>query len=166
MNTPPFAGENAVRTSIAVGLLRAIGTYLFVVVGGTSLFLFLAPIIGYIPSGDRPGEGWSDLFPDVSVGQVVDHAYFVGGWAVFLSLYAVVLGVFFFLVIRAIEYINVPRLGVQIIGAGLAGFLSGYLVLGIGWYIAIGQVAVYVSVVLGACWGAWLLPGKRARHTE
>jgi len=66
------------------------------------------------------------------------------------------------LLVRGLESFQPPRWIVAVVGALLGGLVSGYVVLGIGWYISIGAAPVYFATVLGLLFGAWLLPKKRA----
>jgi hypothetical protein len=61
-------------------------------------------------------------------------------------------------VARILERAHTPRIAVAVVAALCAGFVSGYLVAGIGWYIAIGAPAVYVAMLLGVLFGSLLLP--------
>ena len=142
-------------------LLKTIGLYLLVVVGGVLVFLAFAPVFGYLPYSDRPGPGWFGSFPAVTWSEFWGGASFHLGWTLFLAPYAAVCGLILFLVARLLERLRTPRIGVAVVSGLLAGFLSGYIVLGIGWYIAIAAPPVYVAMGLGVLYGAWLLPKKR-----
>ena len=146
-----------------IDLLKSTGLYLVVVVGGVLSFLSLAPVFGYLPYSDRPGPGWFGRFPAVSWGDFWRGAGFHLGWSVLLLPYAAISGLILFLVVRVLERFRTPRVIVAIVGALVGGFVSGYIVLGIGWYIAIAAPPVYVAMVLGLIFGAWLLPRKRVR---
>ena len=78
-----------------------------------------------------------------------------------LILYAAAVGILLFGVTRLLERARLPRVAVAIVAAVLSGFASGYVVLGIGWYIAIAGPAVDVATVLGIIYGGWLLPMKK-----
>jgi hypothetical protein len=39
-------------------------------------------------------------------------------------------------------------------------FAGGYVVLGVGWYISIAAAPVWIAMILGFLFGAWLLPRK------
>lgn len=151
---------------IAIDLLKTVGLYLLVVGGGVLGFLVFAPVFGYLPYSDRPGPGWFGRFPAVSWGDFWNGASFHLGWSLLLAPYAVVSGLLLFIVARVLERFHIPRLVVAVVGAFLAAFVSGYTVLGIGWYIAIAAPPVYAAMILGILYGAWLLPkrGMQARQ--
>ncbi len=142
-------------------LLKSVGLYLLVVVGGIVCFLCLAPVFGYLPYSDRPGPGWIGRFPGITWGDFLGVVSFLLGWALLLTPYAIVAALILFGVARLLERIRTPRLIVAVVGALLAGFVSGYIVEGIGWYIAIAEPPVHVAELLGIIFGAWLLPRKR-----
>jgi hypothetical protein len=149
--------------NLAADVLKTVGLYLVVVVGGVLSFLSLAPVFGYLPYSDRPGPGWFGRFPAVSWAEFWRGASFHFGWSVLLLPYAAISGLMLLLVVRVLERFRTPRVLVAVVGALFGGFVSGYIVLGIGWYIAIAAAPVYVAMVLGFIFGAWLLPRKRAR---
>ena len=141
-------------------LLRAVGLYLAFVVGGVLCFLSLAPVVGYIPYSDRPGPGWVGRFPGVSWSEFLGGLMFQVGWATLLLPYAAVIGVILFAVARGMERIGAPRAVVATLSALLAGLVSGYIVAGIGWCIAIAAPPIYFAMALGAVFGAWCLPTR------
>jgi hypothetical protein len=142
-------------------LLKTVGLYLLLVVGGVFGFLALAPVFGYLPYSDRPGPGWFSRFPAVTWTAFWHGVTFALGWSLFLAPYALVCGVILFIVARVLERFHATRLVVAVVGALLAGFVSGYVVMGIGWYIAIAAPPVYAAMLLGIIYGAWLLPRRR-----
>jgi hypothetical protein len=141
-------------------LLKSVGLYLLVVVGGLFCFLSLAPVFGYLPYSDRPGPGWFGRFPGVTWSDFWSGFMFFLGWVALLVPYAVVAGLLLFVIARLLERFRVPRIAVAVVAALLAGFVSGYIVAGIGWYISIAAPPVYFAMILGIVFGAWLLPRK------
>jgi len=142
-------------------LLKTIGKYLVTVVGGTVLFLIISPVTGYVGYSDRPGPGWRGGLFEITWQGFIGNAIEMIQWGLFLAIYAIVMAVALFAVIRLLEKLRVHKIAIAIIGATLSGFLSGYIVLGIGWYIAIGTPAVTASMLLGALFGAFQLPKRR-----
>jgi len=146
---------------IAIDLLQTVGLYLLVVVGGVFGFLVCAPVFGYLPYSDRPGPGWFGRFPGVGWADFWHGARFHLGWTLLLAPYAILCGLLLFVVARVLERFHAPRVVVAVVGALLAGFVSGYIVVAIGWYIAIAAPPVYAAVILGILYGAWLLPKRK-----
>jgi hypothetical protein len=146
----------------ALDLLRSVGLYLLVVVGGLLCFLSLAPVIGYIPYSDRPGAGWIGRFPGVTWSEFLGVVTFLLSWATLLVPYAAAGGVLLFGIARVLERFKVPHIAVAVVMALLAGFVSGYIAAGIGWYIAIAEPPVLFAEFLGVIFGAWFLPAKKA----
>ena len=144
-------------------LLKSIGVYLLIVVGGTFCFLTVAPVFGYVPYSDRPGPGWYGKFPALSWTQFWHGAVDMFDWALLLVPYAVVAGLILFTVARLLERFRTPRVAVAIVCAVVGWIGSGYVVMAIGWYIAIGGVAVDLAAALGLVYGGFLLPRRRAR---
>ena len=148
---------------LAIDLLKTVGLYLVVVVGGVLSFLSLAQVFGYLPYSDRPGPGWFGRFPAISWAEFWHGASYHFGWSALLLPYAAVSGFIMFLIVRVLERFRTPRVVVAVVGALLGGIVSGYIVLGVGWYIAIAAAPVYVAMVLGLIFGALLLPRRRVR---
>ena len=75
--------------------------------------------------------------------------------------YAFVAGLVVYSLARLLERLKTPPVVVAIVAALLAAFVSGYIVLGIGWYIAVSEAPVYFAMVLGAIYGGFSLPRRR-----
>lgn len=146
---------------IVIDLLKTIGKYLLIVVGGTILFLILSPVAGYVPYSDRPGPGWHGNPFEITWEDFTGNARYMFGFSIFLSMYAIFNAVILYAVVRLLEKFHVHKTIVAIIGAVFSGFLSSYMVAGIGWYIAIGLTAIIVSLILGVIFGAFVLPKIR-----
>jgi len=147
---------------LLLDLLKSIDLYILVVVGGSLCFLSLAPLFGYLPYSDRPGPGWFGRFPAIGWTDFWHGVDFILGWALLLLPYAIVAGLIVFALARLLERVKTPRIVVAVICALLAGFMSGYIVLALGWYIAIADAPVYFAIVLGLIFGGLLLPRSRA----
>jgi len=152
----------AIAKSWLFDLLRSVGLYLAVVVGGSVCFLSLAPIFCYLPYRDRPGPGWFGKFPAIGWADFWHGVAFMSSWALLLMPLAAVAGLIVFSVTRILERFRTPRTVVAVVGGLLAGLVSGYIVLGVGWYIAIAPAPVYVAAALGLIYGSVLLPRSRA----
>jgi hypothetical protein len=157
-------GPNVKR--LLLDLLRSIGMYLVVVVGGSVCFLSVAPLFGYRPYSDRPGPGWFGRFPAIGWTDFWHGFLYMLSWASLLVPYAIVAGLILFTLARLLERFNAPRLLVAIAAGLLASFLSGYIVMAIGWYIAIAGAPVDFASVLGLLFGAFLLPRSRTRRND
>ena len=98
--------------------------------------------------------------------EFLQGAGFQLSWSALLLPNAAVCGLILFLIVRGLELVRTPRWLVAVVGGLLGGVVSGYVVLGVGWYIAIAAAPVYFAAALGLLFGAWLLPRKSAveRH--
>lgn len=146
---------------IVIDLLKTIGKYLLIVVGGTILFLILSPVVGYVPYSDRPGPGWHGKPFEITWEGFVGNARDMFGFGIFLSLYAIFIATILYAVVCLLGRFHVHKTVVITITAILSGFLSSYIVAGIGWYIAIGFPAIIVSLVGGIIFGVFILPKNR-----
>ncbi|SRR6266550_388959 len=142
-------------------LVKSVGLYIIVVVGGTVAFLSLAPVVGYVPYSDRPGTGWFGRFPAISWAEFSETFRFMIDWARLFIWHAIILALLIFLLARGLELVRAPRLVVAIICAVVSAFFTGFLIAAAGWYIAIGAAAVYFAMFLALVFGALLLPKRR-----
>jgi hypothetical protein len=88
------------------------------------------------------------------------------GWVILFLPYAIVAALIVFGIARGLEYFRTPRAIVAIICAVLSALFTGYLVVGFGWFIAIGASPVYFSMFLGLIFGGVLLPRWRIRRVD
>ena len=153
---------------LLIDLLRSVGLYVLLVVGGSFLFLSLSPVFGYLPYSDRPGPGWIGKFPAIGWADFWHAVDFLSSWVLLLIPYAIVAGAIVFTVARLLERFRAPRIVVAIVAAVLAALASEHVVLGIGWHIAIAQAPGYVAMALGLIYGGFLLPRapKLARSAQ
>jgi hypothetical protein len=149
----------------ALDLLRVSWRYLAIVLGGTSLFLIIAPVIGYLPYSDRPGPGWYGLFAGATLEGLGRSFGFVLGWALLAIPYSFFAIVPTYSVVRVSEWAGFPRVLVAGVGALLGGFTTLYFILGMGWYIALDSYTPLVSALLGSLVGAWFVPSPRSALT-
>jgi len=145
---------------IGLDLFRSSWRYLALVLGGTSLFLVAAPVVGYLPYGDRPGPGWYGLLAGASFNRLIRSFSLVFGWA----LLAVPSSLFAILplhsAVRLLEWAGFPRPLNASVGALVGAFGTLYVVLGMGWYIALDSYTPLLSALLGAIFGAWIVPRR------
>ena len=136
--------------------------YLAIVAGGLTLFLVLAPIFGYLPYSDRPGPGWYGHFPALGWSEFWSNALEMLSYGTFIALLIAIGGGVCVLLIRLAERFGAPLLAVRLAGGLLTAIVTGWFVLGAGWYIALGLPAWITATTLGLIAGAWILP-RRAR---
>jgi hypothetical protein len=140
-----------------------LGVYLLIVCGGVSLFIGISPAFGYIAYSDRPGPGFYERAQPFSVGEFASGIKFGGGFAAFLALYAAVIGILGILLVRSLEAIKLNRLVVSIFGGTALFFGTGYVTMGIGWYISAGGPLITFAAILGACVGSLVFPAAGRR---
>ena len=68
--------------------LRSAGIYELVTYGGLTLFLALAPLVGYLPYSDRPGPGWYGHFPALGWSAFWGNAGQMAGFGLFFAILA------------------------------------------------------------------------------
>lgn len=139
--------------------LRTVGWYVVLVIGGIAAVLMSSILVGYLPYSDRPGPGWYGKGGSLPL-EVVK---FILAWALFLLPPLLVVGSGLWVFTRAVELLPVPTYSVRIAGSTTAALASGFVVLAMGWYIALDEWPVYSAMALGGVWGAWLLPRPRGR---
>ncbi len=140
--------------------LRSLGIYLSVVVGGITLFLILAPVFGYLPYSDRPGPGWYGSFPGLSLRAFFSNAGKMLEFGVFFAVVFLTAGIIIVGAIRLVELVVRPPNTVRVSGGLISAVLTGFWMLGAGWYISAGWPLLMLSIVLGAVAGACCLPRK------
>ena len=137
--------------------LKSVAKYLGFVVGGITLFLILAPVVGYLPYSDRPGPGWHGTFPGLSPREFVANTGAMLEYGLFLAILFVIPGAVAVLVIRGAERLVPRREWRRALGALVGALFAGYWMLGAGWYIAAGLPLLILAVILGGVAGAWFL---------
>jgi hypothetical protein len=150
---------------VGLDLLRSSWRYVALVLGGTSASLIVARVVGYLPYSDRPGPGWYGLFAGATLEGVVRSTGFVLGWALFAIPFSIFAILPTLSAVRIFEWAGFPRVLNVSIGAGVGAVGTLYLVLGMGWYIALDSYTPWLSAFLGAVYGALLLPRRRADLT-
>jgi hypothetical protein len=150
------------KRRIISDLLRSSWRYLALVLGGTSAFLIIAPVIGYLPYSDRPGPGWYGLFAGATLEGVLRSFAFVLGWALLAVPYSLFAILPTLASVRLFEWAGFPRHLTATVGALVAGFTTLYFVLALGWYIALDQYTPLLAASLGAFFGARAVPRRGA----
>ena len=147
--------------SFVLDLLRTLGDYVLFVLWGTVGVLILSTVIGYLPYSDRPGPGWLGAAQTASLSVV----WFFLSWAGFAAIHVVKIGLVLFVVARVLRLIRCPRWAIRVIGALVSGFLSLYIIAGLGWYIAVAEFPVLAAGLLGVVFGGFfLLPRDGSSH--
>ena len=141
--------------------LKSLGIYLLVVLGGTILFIALSPLLSYLAYSDRPGPGFLERKQPFSFSELVAGLKFGAGYAIFMAPYAAVIGALCILVVRALEKMRLHRFAVSGIAGVIFFFATGYLALGMGWYIAAGGPLIIFTAVLGLITGALIITNLR-----
>ena len=144
----------------AIDLILRVALFIGVVIGGTVLFMIVAELVGYLPYSDSPGPGWVGIPSFAEVEHVVSFGL---GFGVICVPTTAIYGSLLFLIVRAMESVHIWRWLVVTVAALAAGFLSQFIIGGVGWLIAIGAVPVIVAAALGLIYGAFLLPARMPR---
>jgi hypothetical protein len=149
------------HSEVIIGLvmrfIAALAKYAAFVVGGVTLFLILAPVVGYLPYSDRPGAGWHASFPALGLREFLANARDMLGLGLFLGILFVIPGAVGLLAIRGFERLSRHAWTRRIGAAAIAAATAGYWMLGAGWYIAAGVPLLVIATILGAVAGGWLL---------
>ena len=117
---------------------------LLIILGDLFFYMVVVQAIGYLPYSDRPGPGWHDgLF--FSWSQIS----YIGGFIGLLGIYILAELVVVYLLFRLFRFIGFNRMVYGVLGGLLIGFLTAYITMGIGWYIAIDGSSVIVVGLLG-----------------
>jgi hypothetical protein len=138
----------------------SLALYLAVVAGGVTLFLILAPVVGYLPYSDRPGPGWFARFPALGWRAFWTNAWGMLEYGTFLAILFLIPGAAGLLLIRGVERLVRHQAVRRALAACVAAAAAGWWMLGAGWYIAAGPALFWLAVALGAVAGGWLLPAR------
>src|SRR5438128_1396948 len=118
-----------------------------------TLLLVVVNSIGYLPYSDRPGPGWQ--MPHV---PVLQELKFFAGFAVLLFPATALYGSFFAAGAAILGFCRLPRWALRIIAVVPAFLAGGLLMAGVGWFIAISAVGVYVAAGCTSLWGLFVFP--------
>jgi hypothetical protein len=138
--------------------LSHLSVYLLTVCGGAALFIALSPAFSYLAYSDRPGPGFYNRAQPFSFGELASGLEFGGGFAAFLAPYAAVIGILGILIVRALEAAKFNQWVVSVLGGTFLFFGTGYVSMGIGWYISAGGGLTTVTAMLGAIVGSIVIP--------
>ena len=135
---------------------------LLIVAGGETLFLILAPLVGYIPYGDRPQPGFHPITGPITWSAFGSFALDQLGYGFYFLIMTAPGALLCAIVIRALELIpDRPRL-VRTVGGVVCAIVTGFSMLIVSGTINMAFPPWLFSVVLGALAGAWAMPRRRA----
>jgi hypothetical protein len=128
------------------------------VVVGVCLLPFGAAATGYLGYSDRPGPGW---YGSGWSGIDPRHARFVAAFGGMLSPFAFATAGLLYSLVRLLVWLRFSAVTVVAVSMISSAVMSGLIVLGVGWYIAVGEDAVLYAAGAGALVGAIVLPARR-----
>lgn len=132
-----------------------------IVAGGETLFLILAPLVGYIPYGDRPQPGFHPISGTFTWSNfrlfVLDQL----GYGLYFAILTAPGALVSAIVIRALELMPKP-VPMRITGGVVCAIAAGFCMLIAAGTINMALPGWIVSVALGALAGAWAMP-RRAK---
>lgn len=126
---------------------------LLIILGGLFFYMVMVQEIGYLPYSDRPGRGWYDGLP-FSWSQIS----YIGGFIGLIGIYIFAELVVVYILFRLFRLMGFNHMVYAVLGGLVIGFLTAYITMGMGWYIAIDGSSVIVGGLLGAFYGAVLFP--------
>jgi hypothetical protein len=133
-----------------LGSLLCVGIIVF----GTALFIFLCQLVGFLPYSDRPGPGFYGWFPLRTLSDIGGAAWFDLSFGIFAAPFFLMYAILILTLFLALRLSTINRWFLAVPAALVFGFLSLYVMGGIGWYIAISGVAIIAAGVLGLAFGA------------
>lgn len=133
--------------------LLTLATYIIAADFLPTLLLVAINSIGYLPYSDRPGPGWQT--PHLPI--LAELKFFVGFAALLLPASAVY-GSFFAIGAAILGFCRLPRWALRTVAVVPAFLAGGLLMAGVGWYIAISAVGVYVAAGCAGLWGLLIFP--------
>jgi hypothetical protein len=139
---------------------KRFGQYVLMVIGGVSVFMTLALVVGYLPYSDRPGPGWYGWFEGAAIEDLWHNMPYVLGFATLAAWTALFYVLPVVVLMRLLARARVRQWLLGVLGALVTAMLTFPVVAGAGWYISIGVVPVLVGAILGAGFGATILAQK------
>jgi hypothetical protein len=152
--------------ALVLDYLRNAVLFLLASTGIAALAVVLLPLIGYMSFGDRPGTGWFGVPKNISWDAILNF----GAYALALPVFgAVPILIFFILPYAAVRMLQLTRLHrspSRIVGGLLCAALAFFAISMAGWYIALGALPVYLGVLGGLLYGAFVLPRPVTVHVK
>src|SRR5262249_2465574 len=141
--------------------LLIVATYIFAADFLPTLLLVAINSIGYLPYSDRPGPGWQT--PHL---PVLQELKFFTGFAALLLPATALYGSFFAIGATILSFCRLPRWALRVIAVIPAFLAGGLLMAGVGWFIAISALGVYVAAGCTTLWSFFIFPAlvPRTNH--
>ena len=133
--------------------LLTLATYIIAADFLPTLLLVAINSIGYLPYSDRPGPGWQT--PHLPM--LAELKFFVGFAALLLPATALY-GSFFAIGAAILGFCRLPRWALRVVAVVPAFLAGGLLMAGVGWFIAISTVGVYIAAGCAGLWGLFMFP--------
>jgi hypothetical protein len=150
--------------------VKATVFYLGFVVFGTVAFMLIVSFVGYLPYSDRPGPGFHGWFPLRTLSDIGGTLWFFFSWGLLVLPFFAIYAVPAVAILVALRFSSIHRWVLAMLACVVLGYLAGYNVAGMGWYIAIAWPPVVCAHVLGCVFGAWcflyLLPKRLGDATQ
>jgi len=127
---------------------------LIIILGGLFIYMTTIITIGYLPYSDRPGPGWYKDHWSISW-EEIDY---IINFLLFLAIYVLGELIIVYFLFRLFCLIGYNKIVFSLLGSIVIGFLTMYVTLGIGWYIALDGSTVLAAGILGIIYGATLFP--------
>ncbi len=123
-----------------------------------TVLLVVINSIGYLPYSDRPGPGWQT--PHLPV--LAELKFFVGFAALLLPGTALY-GSFFVIGAAILGLCRLPSWALRAVAVVPSFLAGGLLMAGVGWFIAISPVGVYIAAGCAGLWGLFIFPALAPR---
>lgn len=133
--------------------LLTVATYIVAADFLPTLLLVVINSIGYLPYSDRPGPGWQA--PHL---PTLEELKFFVGYAALLFPATALYGSFFAVGSAILGFCRLPRWALRMLAVVPAFLAAGLLMAGVGWFIAISALGVYVAAGCAALWGLFVFP--------
>jgi hypothetical protein len=130
-----------------------LATYIIAADFVPTVFLVAINSIGYLPYSDRPGPGWQA--PHL---PVLAELKFFAGFSVLLLPASALYGSFFAIGAAILSFCRLPRWALRTVVVVPAFLAGGVLMAGVGWFIAISTVGVYLAAGCAGLWGLFIFP--------
>ena len=141
--------------------LLTLATYIIAADFLPTLLLVAINSIGYLPYSDRPGPGWQT--PHL---PRLDELRFFAGFALLLLPPTALYGSFFAIGAGILGLCRLPRWALRTVAVAPAFLAGGLLMAGVGWFIAVSAVGVYIAAGCTSLWGLFIFPAlvPRTNH--
>jgi len=145
--------KSALLTAWWSRCLLTLATYIIATDFLPTLLLVVINSIGYLPYSDRPGPGWQT--PHLPV--LAELKFFIG-FAELLLPATAFYGLLFAIGAAILGFCRLPRWALRTVAIVPAFLAGGMLMAGVGWFIAISAVGVYIAAGCAGLWGLFIFP--------